>query len=187
MFVYTAVHYPSHKFTVDGPEMILGAERYVILQNDSVSLTCGYDLDSNPRADITWRYPNGSKVSSSDDRIEMVYEQGVVQLRISDVNLSDNGSWACIVEVNRTCVNDEVLGGSRGSVCDDIAAISRIEREIELVVVGKCTNLSSLDPRLLFFWTKRSLWSRLYHTMILRPAKLMHCSCVQSLRANRTT
>ena len=117
--------------------MTVGPDRYVILEGDSVSLTCGYDLASNPQASITWKYPNGSVVTSDDQRIMTVDEESLVQLNISDVSLSDSGSWTCVIEVNLTCVG-EPLRENGVSVCDGTELIGRIQHEIELVVVGKC-------------------------------------------------
>ena len=117
--------------------MKVGPDRYVVLEGDSVSLTCGYDLVSNPQASITWKYPNGSVVTSDGQRIRTVSEESLVQLNISDVRFSDSGSWTCIVEVDLTCVG-EPLRENGGSVCSDKEPIGCIQHEIELVVVGKC-------------------------------------------------
>lgn len=124
-------------FAIDGPNMTVGPHRYAILEGDSVLLTCGYELISNPQATITWKHPNGSLVTSSDERVLAISEEKAIRLNISDVSFSHNGSWACVVEVNRTCVGEQ-LGENGDKVCDGNGPIGRIQHEIELVVVGKC-------------------------------------------------
>lgn len=75
-------------------------DSYVLLGHP-VSLICGYDLDSNPQAIITWTDPRGNKVTDND---QYLADDGpeVVQLDITRASISDSGMWRCSVNVIST-------------------------------------------------------------------------------------
>lgn len=105
-----------------------GSNKTFSIEGDSASLVCGYQLHSNPPANITWLYPNGSTVENSD-RIIRDNGPDLVQLNITDTSVSDGGNWTCRIEVQHTCVWErEQLCGVRN--------ISQ-EYKIELVVIGE--------------------------------------------------
>ena len=96
----------------DGPNITEGEGKYFIPEGESVSLICGYNLKSNPKASITWTDPRGNPVTIND-----AYSQDdgpeVVQLNITSVKKSDNGTWRCSMEVlsSRTydCIDRKFL------------------------------------------------------------------------------
>ena len=76
-----------------------------------MELICGYSLESNPRATITWTDPHGNTVMNNEN-----YSQddgpGVVQLRIMRANRREKGLWKCKIEINvciYSCSDDEKL------------------------------------------------------------------------------
>ena len=72
-------------------------QRYVRL-NDPLSLVCGYGLDSNPDAMVTWTTPDQTIITSYA-RYNLEGGPGIVQLNFTHTILSDNGIWRCEVEV----------------------------------------------------------------------------------------
>ena len=100
-----------------------------------MSLICGYKLDSNPPANITWKNPQKKLVEASSS---FILDDGpmVVRLNISNASNSDNGTWICTVNVNAACVHKIV----EGKLKQDHHAITHIggkSFDIELIVVGK--------------------------------------------------
>ena len=84
---------------LDPPEVTkLGEGKCKVNEANNVTLICGYDLQSNPRATITWINPSGNKVLATEN-----YSQddgpGVVQLHIKRANRTDRGQWTCKMEV----------------------------------------------------------------------------------------
>ena len=112
-----------------------GSNRTFSLKGNSISLVCGYELHSNPLANITWVHPNGSTVEKCD-RITTDNGPGVVQLNISNTHVSDGGNWTCIVEVSHTCVY-QYVGGKLKQHCGAAISIGYKEYKIELVVIGE--------------------------------------------------
>ena len=85
-----------------------------------MSLICGYNLDSNPKAAITWTDPQWKPVKASN---LIILDDGpmVVRLNISNASNSDNGTWTCTVEQD----------------CEAITHIGSRSFSTELIVVGK--------------------------------------------------
>lgn len=65
-----------------------------------MKLICGYDLDSNPIAIISWANSKGETVMSSE-KFAMNNGSEEVSLKIANVNKDDNGTWTCTVKVPR--------------------------------------------------------------------------------------
>lgn len=91
-------HYTMCLVITDGPELLPAAREQTSIENCSVSLVCGYDLDSNPRAFVTWRDPWGRLVKSDDLSITGS-GPGVLRLDIANVNRTHEGVWTCNVMV----------------------------------------------------------------------------------------
>lgn len=84
----------SNRYSTDGPELVPGPAMQYALLNDSISLICGYNLDSNPQVNIIWTDPSGKAVHSSDGYIQ---DNGpeIVSLNIMRTSAKDNGRWTC--------------------------------------------------------------------------------------------
>ena len=106
--------------------MILEGPRKHHVLGDPVSLICGYNLDSNPPAAITWSNPQGILVTSSK---KYTLDNGpeVVQLNISSVSESDSGTWKCSIKVQ-----DSDIYNQNGMIL-----IGNKSYEILLSLVGK--------------------------------------------------
>ena len=82
----------------DGPFLSEGPREYYVLLGDSVTLICGYNLDSNPKAVITWIDPLQKPVANNSN-----YQQHngpeLVQLNIPRVGKSHSGTWKCNISV----------------------------------------------------------------------------------------
>ena len=100
-----------------------------------MSLICGYNLDSNPKAAITWMDPQWKPVKASN---LIILDDGpmVVRLNISNASNSDNGTWTCTVDVNAECVH-KVVDGKLKQDCEAITHIGSRSFSTELIVVGK--------------------------------------------------
>ncbi len=100
-----------------------------------MSLICGYNLNSNPPANITWMDPQKKPVEASS---LFVLDDGptVVRLNISSARNSDNGTWICIVDVNATCVH-KVIDGKLKQDCQANTHIGIKKFSIELIIVRK--------------------------------------------------
>ena len=106
--------------------------RYVRL-NDPLSLVCGYGLDSNPDAVITWTAPDGTTVMNNA-RYDLENGPGVVRLNFTCTILSDNGVWRCEVEVMS---RRHVLLGGRLVELESEAIGEVINVNIQLIVIGE--------------------------------------------------
>ena len=84
----------SASYLTDGPELVPGPAMQFALLNDPVSLTCGYNLDSNPPVNISWTDPHGNVIHNSDWYIQ---DNGpeIVRLNVTNVTNNDNGTWKC--------------------------------------------------------------------------------------------
>ena len=62
-----------------------------------MTLICGFNLQSNPPASITWKDPNNRTVANNSD---YSIDDGpkIVQLIINNVTKSDSGFWRCIIQ-----------------------------------------------------------------------------------------
>jgi hypothetical protein len=105
-----------------------GPNKTFSLEGDSVSLVCGYQLRSNPQANITWKHPDGSTVESSD---RIIRDNGteLVQLNLTNTSARDGGNWNCIVEVIHTCVWEQDKSCSVRN--------NSLRYKMELVVIGE--------------------------------------------------
>ena len=107
-----------------------------MLFGDPVSLICGYNLDSNPRANITWMNPKKRPVNTGGSFV-LDDDPKVVRLNISSASSSDNGTWICRVDINAKCVHKVVENNKLEQDCQAITHIGGKNISIELVVVGK--------------------------------------------------
>ena len=119
----------------DGPEMQQGIKQSFSILNSSVSLICGYQLQSNPVAEITWIDPEGNTVRNSD-RITMENGNNVIKLTISHTRLSDSGKWTCNVTVTDTCIH-RIVEGKPEQYCDSEILIGHLQHDVELLVIGE--------------------------------------------------
>ena len=112
--------------------MTPGPLRRYILLNDSLSLVCGTDLDSNPQAEVTWMAPDGTTIM---DNARYNLENGPLFVRLNFTHTipSDDGLWKCriLVESEQYVVIDGQL------VRWDQSPIGQTMVDIELVVIGK--------------------------------------------------
>ena len=124
-----------HYFILDGPEILPGMKKHYVLSGSPVSLICGYKLDSNPPANITWRDPRKKPVKASS---VFILDDGptVVRLNISNASNSDSGTWICSVDVSATCVHKSIEGKLKQD-CQAITHIGSKSFDIELIVIGK--------------------------------------------------
>ena len=81
----------------DGPYISEGPRKQYVLLGEAVSLVCGYNLESNPAATITWTDPNDGKILQSNGRYMLDYGPEIVRLNISEASESDSGLWTCSV------------------------------------------------------------------------------------------
>ena len=96
-------------------------------EEDSMKLTCGRNLKSNPSAIIRWTHPKGEPVTSSE-RFTMNNGPEEVSLEIANVGKDDNGTWTCTVEVPR----------NNSLYCNSDSEQERVkELELQLIVVSK--------------------------------------------------
>ena len=129
-------HYYFSYEILDGPQIVPGVKKLYVLSGDPVSLICGYNLDSNPRANITWMNPQNQPVNTGGS---FVLDDGpmVVQLNISSASSGDSGTWICRVDVIAECVH-KVIGSSKFKQdCQAITHIGGKNISIELVIAGK--------------------------------------------------
>ena len=82
----------------DGPEIMPASKEYTALEGCPVSLLCGYNLESNPPAIITWIDPEGNMVTSDG---MYIVDDGprVLRLNISRASGKHEGVWTCNVMV----------------------------------------------------------------------------------------
>ena len=84
-------------FMADGPHISKGPKQKYVLSGEATSLVCGYNLESNPEAVVTWTDPNGRQLLQSDGRYTLDAGPEIVRLNISEASEADNGSWSCSV------------------------------------------------------------------------------------------
>ena len=110
-----------------------------MLSGDSVSLICGYNLNSNPPAVISWTSPHGDAVKSSR-KYSMDNGPGIVRLNISGVTESLGGEWTCRVEV----FDSDVFKVEEGRLTqDNNTAVGQQTFATNLHVLGKCEQICS--------------------------------------------
>ena len=105
-------------------------EIYVLLDHP-VTLVCGYNLDSNPQATVTWTNPQGEIIGNSD-AFRMDNGPAVIQLNITRAEVGDKGMWKCQVNVA-----SEYISVESSEFSSHEYSKSRIV-ELHLKVVGKC-------------------------------------------------
>ena len=103
---------------------------YVLLGHPA-AMVCGYRLDSNPRAEITWTNPQGEVVSTNSDAYVMDNGPTVVQLNITRAEMSDYGKWQCKVGITNEC------DASYSSECSYNVYSKSVVVELDLTVVGE--------------------------------------------------
>lgn len=95
-------------------------------------LICGYELESNPPATISWTSPNPNlEVVVNSESFRMNNGTEEISLTIANVSADDNGTWTCTVEVPR----------NQPSNCSFEQAT--VKRHMNLTVVSKCERLKS--------------------------------------------
>lgn len=115
----------------DGPKLLPAAREHTTFENCPVSLVCGYNLDSNPPAVVTWRDPWG-RVVTSDGLYTVDSGPDVVKLDIASANREHEGVWTCTV----------IAIGSDGSEGRSIS------RQVNLRVLGEFWCPSYLENNL---------------------------------------
>ena len=111
----------------DGPNLTEADKTYSALKGNSVNLTCGRDLKSNPSGIIRWTNSKGEPVTSNE-RFSMNDGPEEVLLEIANVGENDNGTWTCTVEVPR----------NNSLYCDSDSEQQRVkEFQLQLIVVSK--------------------------------------------------
>lgn len=119
----------------DGPSIELGPYERFVLLNDRLSLVCGAGLDSNPRATITWRAPNGTTIANTHRHI---LENGpeIVRLNFTHAVKSDSGVWKCNIHVMAP-EKHTVSDGKIGDIVRDVSIGKEIMHNIRLTIVSK--------------------------------------------------
>ena len=85
--------------SLDGPTFRMqGPTRRYVRLNDTLSLVCGYGLDSNPDAVVTWTAPDGTTIMDNA-RYDLEDGPAVVQLNFTHTIFNDNEVWRCEVVV----------------------------------------------------------------------------------------
>jgi hypothetical protein len=92
---------------------------YTCLESCHVSLVCGYNVASNPPANVFWSDPQGKIVESSGF---YTTENGPreVRLNISNATKENNGTWKCSLTTKYSNGTDNT-----------------VELNIPLMVIGK--------------------------------------------------
>ena len=117
----------------DGPSFrVPGPTQQYALLDESLSLVCGTDLDSNPQATITWTDPDGTTVMDNT-RFNLENGPDIVRLNLSRTLLSDAGMWRCDIrtESEQDIVNNGKLVPTNITVIGE-----RIKHDIELAIIG---------------------------------------------------
>ena len=100
--------------------------------NDSLSLVCGTDLESNPQASVTWMAPDGTTIMDNT-RYDLENGPRFIRLNFTHTIPSDSGIWKC-----RILVESEQYVASDGQlVRQDPSPIGQTMVDIELVFIGK--------------------------------------------------
>ena len=107
-------------------------------------LVCGYNLESNPQAVITWTNPQGRSITNSD-RYSMNNGPEVVQLSIANVSKNDHGTWSCTMEVSSSEAHDCHPDQERPS--------RRKDYEVLLIVVSKFLVDSFIIELMAMLWS----------------------------------
>ena len=115
---------------LDEPTLSEVRTKYSFSKGDHVDLVFGESLGSNPKAVVTWTTPQGVTFNKSNERYKVNSRPEKVQLSISDVSESDNGTWT---------VTLEVLSTETFKNCSDQNSSSRKKEFLilQLIVVGK--------------------------------------------------
>ena len=121
-------------FRVPGP-----TQQYALL-DESLSLVCGTDLDSNPQATITWTAPDGTTIMDNA-RYDLDNGPGIVRLNFTHTILSDAGIWMCNIEVESE--HYIVSNGSLIRVNSSLIGV-RIQQNIRLTVIGKYSSYNTV-------------------------------------------
>ena len=103
--------------------------KYSFSKGEQADLVIGKNLKSNPKAVVTWTTPQSVTLKNSNGRYTMSSGPEKVQLSISDVNESDNGTWTVTVEVLSTETFKNCSGQNSSS--------RKKEFLIQLIIVGK--------------------------------------------------
>ena len=85
-------------------------QHYVgVTENNSVSLVCGKNLQSNPDVNIRWINPKGDSVhmmgNDDGDNYSQINGPEVVQLNIANISKTDSGAWTCEIALNVSIYN----------------------------------------------------------------------------------
>ena len=114
-------------------ELVGPTQQYALL-GESLSLVCGYGLDSNPQATITWTAPDGTTIVENT-RHHLDNGPDIVRLNFTKVFMSDIGVWRCSATVRS---EQYVVSNGRLVLEDESVIGSTIHHSIQLKAVGKC-------------------------------------------------
>ena len=103
-----------------------------MLLNDSLSLTCGTGLDSNPQATVTWMAPDGTTIMDNA-RYDLENGPEIVRLNFTHTILSDDGIWKCQAFTES---DQYVVSGGR-LVWQDSDIIGELTMDIQLTIICK--------------------------------------------------
>ena len=112
--------------------MTPGPLRRYILLNNSLSLVCGTDLDSNPQAEISWMAPDGTTIMDNA-RYDLENGPRFVRLNFTHTIPSDSGIWKCQILV----ASEQYIVSGGQLVQQDRSPIGQTMVDIELVFIGK--------------------------------------------------
>ena len=109
-----------------------GPTRCYVRLNDPLSLVCGYGLESNPDAVITWTAPDGTTIMDNA-RYDLEDGPEVVRLNFTHTIVDDNGLWRCEVVVT----SPQHVPSSGRLVQLDPAVIGEVITDVQLTVIGE--------------------------------------------------
>ena len=103
--------------------------KYSYSVGDQADLVFGENLESNPKAVVTWTTPQGESFKNSNGRYTVNSGPENVQLSISALSAKDNGTWTATVEVLST--------ETFKNCSDQNSSLRKMEIEVQLIIVGK--------------------------------------------------
>jgi energy-coupling factor transporter ATP-binding protein EcfA2 len=105
--------------------------------NETKTIICARDLESNPPATVTWINPQG-EIVENDTRYQYQSSDNKVTLTIISVSEKDNGTWTCTIS------RENKTDGKNATIQLSVDGIGRRNSRDQMIIIIVCTTFMGI-------------------------------------------